>query len=327
VPALLHPLCLSGIHSGGIVAGVVGTSTQRYDVFGDTVNIAARMESTGEPMRIQVSEATAFLLKGKRFILSERGQVEVKGKGLMKTFWVDGKEPDTGTTTGSTSRAMSLSSWTSPRSNSSGTLQPRLSPAPRSLRRGSPAPDEWPQAELRLGDRHDPRNHRSHTIPNIDVSSFEHELQSLLCPFDPATPLASSRAECPLTAFSYPQNCHSSPTSHPSSPLQTREREANGGRNADGERYLTQVRQSLAQGLATITENGLEDISVSQLEEFAAIAEENARTARLLADTAAELAKTRRKHPSHDGPSLEGSSVDPPPAPNSRQYFNYCSIL
>ena len=64
------------------MAGVVSASTLRYDVFGDTVNVAAKMEATGEPMRIHVSEATAKLLKGTNFVVESRGQVEVKVKSL-----------------------------------------------------------------------------------------------------------------------------------------------------------------------------------------------------------------------------------------------------
>lgn len=57
---------------------MVGASILRYDVFGDTVNVAARMEASGEPMRIHISEATAELLQNTNFILKKRGQVEVK---------------------------------------------------------------------------------------------------------------------------------------------------------------------------------------------------------------------------------------------------------
>ncbi len=57
---------------------MVGASILRYDVFGDTVNVAARMEATGEPMRIHVSESTAELLQTTNFDIKKRGRVEVK---------------------------------------------------------------------------------------------------------------------------------------------------------------------------------------------------------------------------------------------------------
>ncbi len=57
---------------------MVGASILRYDVFGDTVNVAARMEASGEPMRIHVSESTAELLQNTNFIVERRGKVEVK---------------------------------------------------------------------------------------------------------------------------------------------------------------------------------------------------------------------------------------------------------
>jgi adenylate cyclase len=78
-----------GIHTGPVVAGVIGRSKFAYDLWGDTVNTAARMESHGEEGRVQVSEATAALLAG-RLELEDRGVIDVKGKGLMRTFWVTG---------------------------------------------------------------------------------------------------------------------------------------------------------------------------------------------------------------------------------------------
>lgn len=78
-----------GIHTGPAVAGVIGIKKFAYDVWGDTVNTASRMESSGEPGRIQLSEQTAAALNNE-FQIKERGMVKVKGKGELKTFWLCG---------------------------------------------------------------------------------------------------------------------------------------------------------------------------------------------------------------------------------------------
>ena len=76
-----------GMHAGYVVAGVIGHHKFSYDVWGDNVNIASRMESTGVPGRIQVTESVALRLRD-RFRFEERGMVEVKGKGAQKTFFL-----------------------------------------------------------------------------------------------------------------------------------------------------------------------------------------------------------------------------------------------
>jgi adenylate cyclase len=74
-----------GISSGSVVAGVIGTSKFAYDIWGDPVNMASRMEKTGLPGTIQVSEATYELLKTKH-TLESRGLIQIKGKGEVNTY-------------------------------------------------------------------------------------------------------------------------------------------------------------------------------------------------------------------------------------------------
>ncbi len=80
-----------GIHIGQATAGVIGTQRLQYDVWGDTVNVASRMESTGEPGRIHVTEAFAEGATPHTFAFTfiERGKIDIKGKGPMTTYWLE----------------------------------------------------------------------------------------------------------------------------------------------------------------------------------------------------------------------------------------------
>lgn len=78
-----------GINTGVVVAGVIGTKKFIYDLWGDAVNVASRMESSGQPGIIQVTTATYERLKDK-YVFEKRGTIKVKGKGEMVTYWLIG---------------------------------------------------------------------------------------------------------------------------------------------------------------------------------------------------------------------------------------------
>ena len=78
-----------GIHSGPVVAGIVGLKKFAYDIWGDTVNIASRMESTGEAGKINISGRTHELVRDK-FIFTYREKIQAKNKGEIDMYFVEG---------------------------------------------------------------------------------------------------------------------------------------------------------------------------------------------------------------------------------------------
>ncbi len=77
-----------GIHSGSVIAGIVGSKKFAYDIWGDTVNTAARMEQNSETDKVNISESTFALIEGK-FNCTYRGEVEAKNKGLMRMYFAE----------------------------------------------------------------------------------------------------------------------------------------------------------------------------------------------------------------------------------------------
>jgi len=85
--------CRIGVNTGNVIAGIVGVKKFAYDIWSDTVNTASRMESCGEPGRVNISEST-FNIVGKFFDCEYRGKIEAKGKGAVSMYFVNRIKPE-----------------------------------------------------------------------------------------------------------------------------------------------------------------------------------------------------------------------------------------
>nr|XP_029727324.1 adenylate cyclase type 3-like [Aedes albopictus]XP_029727325.1 adenylate cyclase type 3-like [Aedes albopictus]XP_029727326.1 adenylate cyclase type 3-like [Aedes albopictus]XP_029727327.1 adenylate cyclase type 3-like [Aedes albopictus] len=88
-----HFVLKMGVNHGPITAGVIGARKPHYDIWGNTVNVASRMESTGKAGAIQVTEETCHILQTFGYTFEQRGLVAVKGKGQLMTYYLQGKVP------------------------------------------------------------------------------------------------------------------------------------------------------------------------------------------------------------------------------------------